>query len=97
MNPNASAGAGDSPEVLGEEVADYERMLEVLDAAIEEAEYKINGDGRLRDIEREKVRVKYLRVIGYLVGQRRQVTQDRDLEQLTQDVEQLKKERGIKV
>lgn len=93
MTADARAPVTSDPEVS---VADYDQMLAWLDAAIEEALYKIDGDGRLRDVEKEKVRVKYLRVIGYLVGQRRQVAQDRDLEAMAERIEELEGRRTVK-
>lgn len=69
--------------------ADYEQMLDDLDAAIAQARYKLDGDGRLRDIERERLRVKYLHEIGYLINVRRKVAHDRDLEALAEKIEQV--------
>ena len=72
--------------------ADYDYMLAAIDSALEEALYKIEGDGRLTDVKREKVRVDYLRAIGYLVGQRRQVAQDRNLEELAERIDRLEQD-----
>jgi hypothetical protein len=57
--------------------------------AISEARRKIE-DGRVRDPEREKVRIKWIRALAYTVNVRRQVANDRDLEELAQQVEELK-------
>lgn len=80
---NASAGASDDavPD-------DYERMLGQVDVAIEEALRKVK-QGRVYDAENEKVRIKWIRALAYAVNVRRQVTQDRDLEELTERIKQL--------
>lgn len=71
---------------------DYEQMLEQLDVAIEEALRKVE-QGRVYDVENEKVRIKWIRALAYTVNVRRQVTQDRDLEELTERLEQLEAQR----
>lgn len=83
----ADAGAGaENPSI---ETVDYDEMLETLDVAIAEAKRKIE-EGRIRDPEREKVRCKQWRSLGYLINVRRQVANDRDLQELAEQVERLK-------
>lgn len=72
----------------GAELDDYDGMLATLDVAVEEAREKIES-GRIRDEEKEKIRIKWVRALAYTVNVRRQVTQDRDLEELTERLEQL--------
>lgn len=85
MSTNASAGAGDdAPGTAG----DYSDMIDTLDAAIEEARHKIES-GRVYDAENEKVRIKWIRALAYAVNVRRQVTNDRDLEELSERIEAL--------
>jgi hypothetical protein len=64
-------------------------MLETLDLAIDEARYKIEN-GRVRSPENEKVRIKQWKALGYLINVRRQVANDRDLEELAEEVDRLK-------
>jgi len=71
-----------------EEADDYDVMLETLDVAIEEAKRKVES-GRVYDAGNEKVRIKWIRALAYAVNVRRQVTTDRDLEELTERIEQL--------
>lgn len=85
MSTNTHAGAT-GPDVA---TTDYDAMLEDLDVAIQEARDKIEN-GRVRDPEREKVRIKWVRALAYAVNVRRQVANDRDLEELAQQVEELK-------
>lgn len=86
MTANASTGA-DLPKV-----DEYDEMLDHLDTAIEEARYKIE-EGRIRDEAKERCRIKWVRALAYAVNVRRQVTHDRDLEELSQEVEELKADR----
>lgn len=85
MSDNASAGA-ESTETT---VADYDDMLATLDVAIDEAQRKIER-GRIRKPEYEKVRCKQWKTLGYLINVRRQVANDRDLEELAEEIEQIK-------
>jgi hypothetical protein len=84
MSTDASTDAG-APE----RTTDYEAMLDDIDAAIEQARYKVEN-GRVRDESKEKVRIKWCRALAYAVNVRRQVANDRDLEELAEQVEQLK-------
>jgi hypothetical protein len=85
MSTDTSAGASDERE----QITDYQSMLDTLDVAIEEAEYKIE-EGRVRSPENEKVRIKWVRALAYAVNVRRQVANDRDLEELAEEIEELK-------
>jgi hypothetical protein len=80
---HTAAGGADEP------ATDYEEMAATLDVAITEARRKVQS-GRVRDADREKVRIKWVRALAYAVNVRRQVTTDRDLEELTEEVERLK-------
>lgn len=79
LEEDASADAREGSE-------DYDAMLETLDVGIEEARRKVES-GRVYDAENEKVRIKWLRALAYLVNVRRQVTNDRTLEELSERVE----------
>lgn len=68
--------------------SDYDQMLAHLDTAIDEAHRKIEN-GRVYDADNEKVRIKWIRALAYAVNVRRQVTTDRDLEELTERLEHL--------
>jgi len=91
MSTDASAGANTEETTV--DTVDYDSMLEDLDVAIEEARYKIEN-GRVRDPEREKVRIKWVRALAYSVNVRRQVANDRDLQELAEEIEELKEEHG---
>lgn len=83
MTDDASAGARDDAVP-----ADYEQMLDTLDIAIAEAKQKVET-GRVYDAKNEKVRIQWIRALAYAVNVRRQVTTDRDLEELTERLERL--------
>jgi hypothetical protein len=89
MNTDASAGVADGVEDDGQ--SDYEQMIDDLDAAISEAREKVES-GRVYDAENERVRQGWIRVLAYATNVRRQVTSDRDLEELAEEVEALKEQ-----
>ena len=91
MSADASAGATGGPEVS---TVDYDAMLQSVDTAIAEAERKIE-EGRVRDPEREKVRIKWCKCLAYCMNVRRQISQDRDLQALAEEVERLKTTREV--
>ena len=68
---------------------DYDRMLATIDDAIEELSDKIEN-GRIRDPERDKVRLKQYRTLGYLIRTRRKVMQDATLQDLEAEIQELK-------
>lgn len=86
MSGDASAGTREAERDAAP--AEYDVMLDHLDAAIEETRRKVES-GRVYDADNEKVRIKWIRALAYAVNVRRQVTQDRDLEELTERLEQL--------
>lgn len=90
MSTDANTGARSDAEDTVETV-DYDSMLADLDVAIEEARYKVEN-GRVRSPENEKVRIKWVRALAYTVNVRRQVANDRDLQDLAEEVEALKSE-----
>lgn len=77
----------------GDTTADYETMLDTLDTAIEEAQQKVES-GRVYDADNEKVRIKWIRALAYAVSIRRKVTNDRDLEELSERLEALEEANG---
>ena len=90
MSTDASTGASND---TGEDLdpTDYDAMLDTLDVAIDEARYKVEN-GRVRSPENEKVRIKWVRALAYAVNVRRQVANDRELQELAEEVETLKEQ-----
>ena len=66
----------------------------MLDDGIREAHRKIES-GRVYDPQNEKVRQGWLRTLGYLAGQYRQLMKDKELEELQKEVELLKDAQGL--
>jgi len=90
MSTDASTGASDAPaEDL--DPTNYDAMLETLDVGIAEARRKVEN-GRVRSPENEKVRIKWVRALAYAVNVRRQVANDRDLQELADEVQALKEQ-----
>lgn len=87
MSADAPAPAPDDDGTVT--TTDYDQMLADLDVAIAEARRKIES-GRIKDVSREKARVKQWRALGYLIDTRRKVANDRDLEALADEIEDLK-------
>lgn len=64
----------------------YDVMLEQLDKTIGE---KVES-GRIRNPEHEKVRIKYYPALGYLIRTKRKVLEDKTLEDLEAEIQELK-------
>lgn len=67
----------------------YDAMLEKLDRTMETLVDDIEN-GRIRDAEKEKVRLKQYRTLGYLIRTKRQVLEDKTLEELAEEIEALR-------
>lgn len=70
---------------------DLDAMIESLDSAINAVEHKIES-GRIRDVEKEKVRIQYYRALSTLIRTKRRVLEDKTLEELAAEIEELKEE-----
>jgi hypothetical protein len=86
---NASAGAepDDDPD-------EYDDLLGQLDVAIDEAKRKVE-QGRVYDADNEKVRIKWIRALAYAANVRRQIMNDRDLQELSERLERLEEAQGV--
>lgn len=85
-NPRMSTTSTPRPDLRTD---DYDNMLDDLDRAIEELTEKIEN-GRIRDPERDKVRLKMYKTLGYLIRTRRKVMEDATLQELEAEIEELK-------
>ncbi len=63
--------------------------LAELSEVIEHARYKSLGDGRIRNPESERIRLKYLRVIVQANAERRKYLADKELEEMKERLEAL--------
>ncbi|WP_162994000.1 hypothetical protein [Halalkalicoccus subterraneus] len=62
-------------------------MLETIDNSIEELERKIEN-GRIRSPERDNVRLKHHRALGYQIRTRLKIAESRDLARLGEELEE---------
>jgi len=80
--------ASDTPDLFAD-VADRDEVLALVEDGLREAHRKVES-GRVYDPENEKVRQGWLRTLGYLAGQYRQLRRDEDLEQMRQEIDDLR-------
>jgi hypothetical protein len=76
----ASAGVDELPA--------REEILDLLEDGIQEAHRKVK-EGRVYDTENEKVRIKWIRALAYAANVHNQIQNDRDLEELTERINEL--------
>lgn len=81
------AGEGDS-----DSQSDKEKVLADLREAREYARYKSLGDGRLRDPEKGKLRVKYLKTIIYSANAERGLIADLEIDEMKEELTKLLEE-----
>jgi hypothetical protein len=79
----------DSPPPPNLATENYDVTLEQLGKAIGEIVEKVES-GRIRNPEHEKVRIKYYRALGYLIRTKRKVLEDKTLEDLQTEIQDLK-------
>lgn len=87
-----SNGAAASPvDVLSElrERGDRDAVLRLLEDLSREA-YDKAKNGRVRNAQNERVRQGWFKTVGYLAGQYRQLVRDEELEEMADQIEQLK-------
>lgn len=72
--------------------SERDEALATLSDVVEHARYKSLGDGRIRSPEKERIRLKYLRVIVSALDSRRQYLADKDLDELAEEIESLKEQ-----
>ena len=99
---SASAHAGDrdgdqdqNQGDRAEREAEFDQMLDQLDAAASACLYKIDGDGRVSDPQREQARSKWVNSLVRVIKERRQVLEAKQLDELEEEIEELKRERGL--
>lgn len=74
--------------------SDYDAMLEKLDSSIEILQHKIE-DGRIKDPDKEKVRVRYHKELRQTVATRLEVVEQRDLDDMADTIEEIKDRQAI--
>jgi hypothetical protein len=74
-----------TPETTDE----HEEMIHILDELISEGLRKFIGDGRIRDKQKEKVRIKYMKRVEHAVRAKREVVKDKQLQEMGKALEAL--------
>lgn len=73
---------------------DRDAVLKMLGDVLEEAHRKVES-GRVRDVDNEKCRQGWVRVVAYSAGQYRQLKRDEELAALDERLARLESEWGI--
>lgn len=81
-----------STELDAEIQTERDEALATLSEVVDEARYKSLGDGRIRSPEKERIRLKYLRVIISAQDTRRKILADKELEELAERLEALEEQ-----
>ena len=76
--------------------SEFDDKLNILDEAIAEVEYKITT-GRIRDVEKERVRQGWYRVLKDLIKEWRECKEAATMEELQEEVAQLKERQRVTV
>jgi hypothetical protein len=72
-----------------EDSDEYDEMIAVLDDIIEIGLYKLTGDGRIGNPEKEQARARYMKRTEQAIRAKRQVVKDRHLQEMGRTLEQL--------
>ncbi|MDQ2072810.1 hypothetical protein RBH20_09715 [Haloarcula sp. H-GB4] len=83
MTDNASAHAREA-----DDAGDYDDLLATLDMLESETLRKVEN-GRVYDAKNERVRIKWIRIAKDVIAEKRKVMADRDLQELSERIEQL--------
>ena len=68
--------------------------LASLNEVIEQCRYKSLGDGRIRSPEKERIRLKFMRVIISAQAERRKVLADKEIEELKERLERIEEQQS---
>ena len=81
-----------SDELQAKIQSERDEALATLSEVIDHARYKSLGDGRIRSPEKERIRLKYLRVIISAQDTRRKILADKELEELAERLEEIEEQ-----
>ena len=81
-----------SDELQAKIQTERDEALATLSEVVDEARYKSLGDGRIRSPEKERIRLKYLRVIISAQDTRRKLLADKELEELAERLEEIEEQ-----
>ena len=86
--------AEDTITGVPDDTDDYEEMIAVLDEIIDLGLYKLTGDGRIGNEEKERVRTEYMKRTEQAIRAKREVVKDRHLQEMGRTLERLQ-EQGL--
>lgn len=96
MSTDASAHADSDVGDFDELQLEREQLAGIIDIGIEQCLYKIGDpdrdrhNGRIADPKREQARAKWVNSLAKLVREKRMLLRDRELDELAEEVEELK-------
>ena len=76
---------------------EYEEMIAVLDEIIELGLYKLTGDGRIGDAQKEQARARFMKRTEQAIRAKRQVVKDQHLQEMGRTLEALQENGEIEV
>lgn len=80
------------PETATEPPTERDDALGDLRDVRDHARYKVFGKGRIRDAEKEDIRIKYLRLIVQSANAERRLLADKELEDMADELDELRAE-----
>ena len=86
--PQDDARTNGEPPTEGDTHPSRDEVLSLLEDGMKEAHEKVKN-GRVYDARNEEVRQKWIRTLGYIAGQYRQLKKDEDLEELDERLSNL--------
>lgn len=82
--------ADDTIQGTPDSADDYDEMIAVLDEIIDLGLYKLTGDGRVSDPQKEKVRCEYMKRTEQAIRAKRKVVKDRHLQEMGKTLEAMR-------
>jgi len=89
--------SNDTVQGTPEDSDEYDEMIATLDEIIELGLYKLTGDGRMGNPEKERVRCEYMKRTEQAIRAKRQVVKDRHLQEMGRTLEQLQESDDIEL
>ena len=73
-----------------EDSDEYDEMIAVLDEIIDLGLYKLTGDGRVSDPQKERARAEYMKRTEQAIRAKRKVVKDRHLQEMGKTLEAMR-------
>jgi len=82
--------ADDSIKGTPQSTDEYDEMIAVLDEIIDLGLYKLTGDGRVSDPQKERARAEYMKRTEKAIRAKRKVVKDRHLQEMGKTLEAMR-------